>query len=666
MTDHLRESIEHTNKADMKRFEDFFRHGLILPVDHVGNKRTDMHTLEEVFSFWASHSDIDVMLPPGAAFILTNADLTVIDACADHSIYECLPLATGSSWSELSVGDNAIVRCAASGNYSYILPQEHTSLLNKKLSGCAIAVYSERQERIGNLGIITQFDYNFDAIIQIFPFLTHAFKNSASLLMEQRKNECLAQIQWKNEQEAKKRDVLFQVSKKLHAKIDVNSVLTEVIESIYQLYPNFQADLLLTQDSQGINLPIKPLNFTHNEDDLCTRAFMEGQLIYEPYTSAEAAEFGRMAVPLSGKQGVYGVLHLQTEQELIDSTEIEFISILADLAGSAFENAKLYEQSNFLINELRLINEITKRLNQSLRLNDICNFASNELITIFDADYCCIMQTDKEKEKLIVQATNLPAIYHDMFTLEQGFGGIVYATKEPLIISDYWENAKVKSKLMEMTHSRSLIASPIIVNEEVIGVILVVHSKPNFFSYDNYKLLQVLSGHIGLAMTNASLHAEVRRMVITDNLTGLYVRHYLDEQANLMQKKDFCGSLILADIDNFKRVNDSYGHQVGDKILIQVSNIIKTSIRDSDIAARWGGEELAVYLPQVAIEQTLRIAERIRERVMKETNPQVTVSCGVSDWNWEDDKISVEALFYKADMALYQAKDGGRNQIKVG
>ena len=247
------------------------------------------------------------------------------------------------------------------------------------------------------------------------------------------------------------------------------------------------------------------------------------------------------------------------------------------------------------------------------------------------------------------------------------FLGVVYTSKEPIIISDYLEaNARSSSKLMQLTNSRSLIGSPILVNGQVEGVILVVHSKPNFFSYDNYKLLQVLLGHIGLAMTNASLHAEVKRMVITDNLTGLYVRHYLDEQANSMQKKDFCGSLIVVDIDNFKRVNDTYGHQVGDKILIQVSQIIKTSIRDSDIAARWGGEEIAVYLPQVAKSQTIRIAERIRVRVLEETNPQVTVSCGVSDWNWEEDKISVESLFYRADMALYQAKNNGRNQIRIG
>jgi len=219
---------------------------------------------------------------------------------------------------------------------------------------------------------------------------------------------------------------------------------------------------------------------------------------------------------------------------------------------------------------------------------------------------------------------------------------------------------------MEMTASRSLIASPIMVGGEVGGVILVTHRSANYFSYDNYKLLQVLATHIGLAITNASLHAEVRRMVITDNLTGLHARHYLNEQIQLRQRKDPCGSLILVDIDYFKRVNDTYGHQIGDRILMQVSGVIKTCIRDSDIAARWGGEELAVYLPKVKTEQAYRIADRIRSRVESETSPGVTASCGVSEWTFEDEKISPESLFYRADMALYEAKHNGRNRVFVG
>jgi diguanylate cyclase (GGDEF)-like protein len=100
--------------------------------------------------------------------------------------------------------------------------------------------------------------------------------------------------------------------------------------------------------------------------------------------------------------------------------------------------------------------------------------------------------------------------------------------------------------------------------------------------------------------------------------------------------------------------------------LIQVSSIINASIRQGDIAARWGGEELAVYLPGIRAEQAYRIAERIRMYVEAETDPVVTVSCGVSEWTFENEKISVESLFYRADMALYEAKNNGRNCIFIG
>jgi diguanylate cyclase (GGDEF)-like protein len=113
-------------------------------------------------------------------------------------------------------------------------------------------------------------------------------------------------------------------------------------------------------------------------------------------------------------------------------------------------------------------------------------------------------------------------------------------------------------------------------------------------------------------------------------------------------------------------VNDSYGHQIGDKILKQVCSIIKSSIRRTDIAARWGGEELAIYLPGAQVGNGYQIAETIRMRVANETNPKVTVSCGIAEWTRDSEEISVDSLFYYADMALYKAKNNGRNQTQIG
>lgn len=531
---------------------------------------------------------------------------------------------------------------------------------NSRQLCAAIPIFLENGNEYGYFGFIgrvTQ-DTAVDELIRQVHDYGLACLNQSTMLVQQSLIQSLSE-------EVKKQDLLIQSAQRLHSLIDTDEVLMEIIHLLQMSFPKAYLELYLSQDNQSTKLSVRPLDFQRMDNSVCTRAFMNGRTVVEVNQLSTTIPEMEVAAPLSGKQGVYGVVHLQIQGQLLEEQDIQFISMLTNFGGASFENAKLYEQSYMLINELRLINEITQRLNQSLSLNEIFNFVSAELVEIFGAEYFSIMERAKDSDRLVVKASNLPDMFHHEFTIYSGFSGVMFATKEPIIISDYWSNPKVQSKLMELTNSRSLIASPIIVKEEVVGAILVVHHKPNFFSYDNYKLLQMLSGHIGLAMTNASLHSEVKRMVITDNLTGLYVRHYLDEQILLSQKRDFSGSFILIDIDNFKNINDTYGHQVGDQVLVQVSAIIKQSIREHDIAARWGGEELAMYFPQITKEQALRIIDRIRKKVMVETNPPVTISCGVSDWNWEQENISVESLFYRADMAMYQAKNSGKNQIIV-
>ncbi|MFC5403185.1 sensor domain-containing diguanylate cyclase [Cohnella soli] len=461
--------------------------------------------------------------------------------------------------------------------------------------------------------------------------------------------------------EESRRDILFDVMRRLNAHIDVEHVLSEVLDSLEHLYPVCKADLFLSQDYNSPNEKVKPLAFHLQDMDLCKTAFLEGKIREERIGGRH-----RLALPLAGKQGVYGVLRLDLPTDEFDEADISFLTMLAGSAGAAFEKAKLHEQSNVLVGELRLINELTQRLNSSLKLADTMQFASAELLHIFNSDYCCILQFDAVTQQFVVVSANVAEMIGGTYEKDYGFCGVMLSTKEPIILSDYCSATPVTSQLMDATQSRSLLASPLVLNGEVIGSVLIAKREANHFSYDNYKLLQVLSAHLGLAMSNATLHAAVRRMVITDNLTGLYARHYLNERIGRRQEKDSSGALIVVDIDHFKRINDTYGHQVGDNILLQVSEIIRTSIRDSDIAARWGGEELAIYLPLLGLEQTERVAERIRQRVESETNPQVTVSCGISEWRHSDERVSVESLFYKADMALYDAKHQGRNCIVVG
>ncbi len=472
-------------------------------------------------------------------------------------------------------------------------------------------------------------------------------------------------IQKNAEREASRRSMLFQIMQRMHDQIDVDTVLTEVLDSIAVLYPSIQLSLLMSQDHQHTNPKVKPLVFHPWGEDICVRAFMDGRLMIQDCKEPGEEDLIEISIPLGGKQGIYGVFHLKMTRDLKEDLDLQLITMVIDTAGNAFENAKLYEQSNLLIHELRLINELTQRLNQSLQLEDIYQFANEELLNIFNADYCCFLQFNEERNMLEVVSCNVPSLSKDIFNRDYGFGGLVFEKREPVILSDYHLNTKVSSKLMEVTGSQSLIATPLSVNGKVIGAILLTHRSPHFFSYDNYRLLQTLSSHIGLSVSNALLHAELRRMANRDMLTDMYARHYLDEAIQGYQSNDFCGSLIVVDIDQFKQVNDTYGHQKGDKILKQVSEIVKTSIRPGDVPARWGGEELAVYLPQMGVHQAIKVAEVIRTRVAQETDPGVTVSSGIAEWCITDDKISVDSLFYRADMALYRAKNSGRNQIQM-
>ncbi|MGK5507338.1 sensor domain-containing diguanylate cyclase [Brevibacillus formosus] len=459
--------------------------------------------------------------------------------------------------------------------------------------------------------------------------------------------------------EASKKDLLYQLMSKIQASIDVNDVLHEIVTSIPSLYPYLSAELFLTVEPNATT-PVKQLSFQEVEPSTSTKAYLEGRLIAEEVGEGEQ-QVTVIAAPLLGKQGIYGVLQVTSDQRItLSQHEKDYISILADTAGTAFENAQLYQQSRNLIRELRLINEMARQLNRSLDLKEILDFVTTMMRATFDAEFCAILRKTPGEDCFDVLSSSIPAFNgRAIDSTEKPFQQILQ-NKQALLLAQPGAGPLPFS----LFSCCSFMGVPLVVEGEISGVLIVADSRYHFFSFDDYKLLEIFGQHASLAMTNAVLHNEMERMVITDNLTGLYTRRHLNERVRGSLQKDNYGSLILIDIDYFKNVNDTYGHQVGDEVLIQVSNLIRHSIRDSDIAARWGGEELAVYLPRVDKNTAHSVAERIRECVEQETSPQVTISCGLAKWSREMDvNLSVEALFHQADIALYEAKNSGRNQV---
>lgn len=174
-----------------------------------------------------------------------------------------------------------------------------------------------------------------------------------------------------------------------------------------------------------------------------------------------------------------------------------------------------------------------------------------------------------------------------------------------------------------------------------------------------------------LRIENNKLLREVQKLSIIDPLTGIYNRRYFDlymkKVIPLSKRTNNPLSLIMIDIDHFKKVNDNYGHLCGDEALKHISDIIKSNVRNSDAYIRLGGEEFVIILPRTLLDEAQILAERIREAVEQSDfiyhseHIPISISLGVSQYEGEQ----VEAFIETADKALYSAKNNGRNQVMV-
>lgn len=460
----------------------------------------------------------------------------------------------------------------------------------------------------------------------------------------------------------RRRNTLFEVIKKIHSSMDVDDVLHEVIENIKILYPRMDIDLWLSHDSASSKVPAKQISCTSDRLDISAQAFMQGNLTTGMVEQEEGGAVFTIAAPLRGKQGIYGVLQLSSldGKKLIEQ-DIDYVSALADATGNAFENAQLYKQSQNLIQDLILINEMSRQINKSLKLQDVLNFVIEKLSTTFSAKYTCFLSHSTEGGEYVVRATNCADLLGAKLSQDHALVREITEKRSSVIITD--ANVEESDQSWPFRYS-SLMAVPLD-GEQAGDIIVIYDEKPNQFTFDDLKLLEIMAQHTRMAIINASLHSELEKMVITDNLTKLHVRKYLYEQIQLSQQTDNRGSLVLIDVDNFKEINDMYGHQVGDEILKQVAFVLQSNLRDTDIAARWGGEEFAVYLPEVGVDTAARIADRIRSYVKEITDPPVTISAGVATWDAVAGFVDLNALVYQADMSLYQAKNGGRDRIVI-
>jgi len=218
---------------------------------------------------------------------------------------------------------------------------------------------------------------------------------------------------------------------------------------------------------------------------------------------------------------------------------------------------------------------------------------------------------------------------------------------------------------------RSFIGLPLLSEGSTIGILILGDHRPDCFRAMDVEHLKMLASGAATSIANAKLHNDIELMSITDGLTGL-LNHQnfqtaLAGQFELLGRYPETLSMLLLDIDHFKKVNDTYGHPAGDLVLKGVAKLLKKTLRSVDLSARYGGEEFAAILVKTGRKGAYKMAERLRKAILQETfstsagDIQVTASIGIA--SYPDDGESRELLIEHADQALYFAKNNGRNRV---
>lgn len=215
------------------------------------------------------------------------------------------------------------------------------------------------------------------------------------------------------------------------------------------------------------------------------------------------------------------------------------------------------------------------------------------------------------------------------------------------------------------------ICIPLFAEKQILGVMNLSNIDAGFLTEENFAKINTIAQHLSLAMKNSLLHEKVKMQSIVDELTQLYNRRYLytvlENEINREKRFNQGLSILMLDIDYFKKINDENGHASGDKVLKKLSDTIKKNIRKIDTAGRYGGEEFVIILPFTNEAGAKIVAERIRKNIeddvfisQKGNEIKITVSIGISRYHKNE---SADSFIDRSDTAMYDAKKKGRNQL---
>jgi diguanylate cyclase (GGDEF)-like protein len=345
-----------------------------------------------------------------------------------------------------------------------------------------------------------------------------------------------------------------------------------------------------------------------------------------------------------------------------------------DLSRETAEKLKKINlQTEKQLRQIEHLYDVIKEAGGTLNVQEMIELIKDFTERMFDLSHVimAVLSNDGKKYEVRVASGCDESIFRSFeIDLESdGLAGVLSREKKPIFVPSAAQNARFSG--LKNLAIQSFVFLPLLAQDRVIGFLCAYSPEPNFIDQEKFSNFQVFCNQVSIGLQKSILYEKVQMLSITDGLTRLFSHRYfkqrLEEEIVLANRYSSQLSLLILDIDHFKKYNDSFGHVAGDHVLREVAKILKGQSDKTHLAARYGGEEMVLIAPETTKESAMELAEKIRKAiesnsfVLGKEVTNVTVSIGVATFP-QDSQMSLD-LISKADKALYAAKARGRNRI---